>query len=93
MVTLNVMASSTDTRPALKHERHSKTAVRLKECSPEASRSISGLHAKLDADMLLDFAIHCRQNKTQSWKNTCVKTKSVYSAVSGGRLMQQLAKV
>jgi hypothetical protein len=24
------------------------------------------LHAKLDADMLLDFAIHRRQNETQS---------------------------
>jgi hypothetical protein len=24
------------------------------------------LHAKLDADTLLDFAIHCRQNKAQS---------------------------
>jgi hypothetical protein len=26
------------------------------------------LHTKLDADTLLDFAIHCRQNKTQSKK-------------------------
>jgi hypothetical protein len=33
--------SSTDTQPALKRECHSKTAVRLKECSPKASRSIS----------------------------------------------------
>jgi hypothetical protein len=34
-------SSSTDTRPALKHGCHSKTAVRLEECSLEASRSIS----------------------------------------------------
>jgi hypothetical protein len=32
---------STDTRPVLKRERHSKTAVRLKEYSPKASRNIS----------------------------------------------------
>jgi hypothetical protein len=64
-------SSSTDTQPALKHKCHPKTAVQLKECSPKASRSISRFtefHAKLDADMLLDFAIHCRQNKTQSQK-------------------------
>jgi hypothetical protein len=24
------------------------------------------LHTKLDADRLLDFAVHCRQNETQS---------------------------
>jgi hypothetical protein len=34
-------SSSTDTRPAFKHECHSKTAFRLKEHSPKASRSIS----------------------------------------------------
>jgi hypothetical protein len=47
------------------------------------------LHTKLDADTLLDFAIHCRQNETQSPKSTRVKTMHVHSAVSGGRLMQQ----
>jgi hypothetical protein len=47
------------------------------------------LHAKLDANMLLNFAIHRRQNETQSQKNTCVKTKHVHSVVSCGRLMQQ----
>jgi hypothetical protein len=46
------------------------------------------LQAKLDADTLLDFAIHCRQNETQSQKNTCIKTMHVHSAVSCGRLMQ-----
>jgi hypothetical protein len=46
------------------------------------------LHAKLDADMLLDFAIHCRQMEAQSKKNTRVKTMHVHSAVSRGRLMQ-----
>jgi hypothetical protein len=35
------LSSSTDTRLALKHECHSKTAIRLKECSPKTSRSIS----------------------------------------------------
>jgi hypothetical protein len=32
---------SSDTRPALKRECHSKTAVQLKECSSKASQSIS----------------------------------------------------
>jgi hypothetical protein len=41
------------------------------------------LHTKLDADALLDFAIHRRQNKTQIRKSTCVKTMHVH-----GRLMQ-----
>jgi hypothetical protein len=36
-------STSADTQPALKHECHSKTAVWLKECSPEALRSISGV--------------------------------------------------
>jgi hypothetical protein len=41
-------------------------------CSPKASRSISSfgsgfteLHAKLDANMLLDFAIHRRQKENE----------------------------
>jgi hypothetical protein len=38
---LESSSSSTDIRPALKRECHSKIAVRLKECSPEASRSIT----------------------------------------------------
>jgi hypothetical protein len=37
------LSSSTGTRPALKHECQSKTAVRLKECSPKASQSISSI--------------------------------------------------
>jgi hypothetical protein len=47
------------------------------------------LHSKLDADMLLDFAIHRRQNETRSRKSTRVKTIRVHSAsaVSRGRLM------
>jgi hypothetical protein len=51
----------------LKREYHSKTAVQLKECSPKASQSINRfteLHAKLDADVLLDFTIHHRQIET-----------------------------
>jgi hypothetical protein len=46
------------------------------------------LHTKLDADTLLDFAIHHRENKTRSQKSTHVKTMRVHSAVSHGRLMQ-----
>jgi hypothetical protein len=46
------------------------------------------LHTKPDADMLLDFAIHRRQNKTRSRNSTPVKTIQVHSAVSHGRLMQ-----
>jgi hypothetical protein len=34
-------SSSTDIPPALKHECHSKTTVRLKDWSPKASQSIS----------------------------------------------------
>jgi hypothetical protein len=46
------------------------------------------LQAKLDADTLLDFAIHHRQNETRSQKSNCVKIMHVHSAVSHGRLMQ-----
>jgi hypothetical protein len=46
------------------------------------------LHAKLDADTLLDFAIHGRQNETRSRKSTRVKTMLVHSAMSLGRVMQ-----
>jgi hypothetical protein len=50
----------------LKREFYLKTAVLLKECSPKTSRSISKgfgsgfieLHAKLDADTLLDKRKH-----------------------------------
>jgi hypothetical protein len=34
-------SSSIDTRPALKRECHSKTAVQVKECSPKPSQNIS----------------------------------------------------
>jgi hypothetical protein len=34
-------SSSTDPRPTLKRDCHSRTAVQLKECSPKASQSIS----------------------------------------------------
>jgi hypothetical protein len=46
------------------------------------------LHAKLDGDTLLDFAIHRRQNETRSRKSFHVKTIQVHSMVSRGRLMQ-----
>jgi hypothetical protein len=86
-------SSPTDTQQALKHECRSKTAVWLKECSPKVSRSISrvlvaDLLRKLDAETLLNFAIHHRQNETRSRKSTSVKTMHVHSAVLHGRLMQ-----
>jgi hypothetical protein len=46
------------------------------------------LHAKLDVDTLLYFAIHRRQNKRRSRKSTRVKTVLIHSKVSRGRLMQ-----
>jgi hypothetical protein len=50
------------------------------------------LHAKLDANMLLDFAIHRRQNETWSRKSTRVKTMLVHSVMSCGRVMQQACR-
>jgi hypothetical protein len=52
--------SSNDTRLALKHECYSETTVQLGECSQKAP--------KLGTDILLNFAIHCRQNKTWAEK-------------------------
>jgi hypothetical protein len=46
------------------------------------------LYAKLDADTLLDFAIHRRQNETRNRKSTPLKTMHAHSPVSRGRLMQ-----
>jgi hypothetical protein len=47
------------------------------------------LCTKLVADMLLDFAIHCRKEKeTKSQKSTYVKTMCIHSAVSHSSLMQ-----
>jgi hypothetical protein len=96
LLVLARLSSSTDTQPALKRACHSKTTVRLKECSPKASRSISRFSVavlpsftqKFDADTLLDFSIHHRQNQTQSPKSTHVKKIHVHSTVSCGRLMQ-----
>jgi hypothetical protein len=87
---------SSGTPQTVKCECHSKTAVQLKECSPKASMKhfkdfgsgFTELHAKLDADTLLDFAIHHSQKETQSQKGTCVKTMCVHSAVPHDRLMQ-----
>jgi predicted transposase YbfD/YdcC len=42
------------------------------------------LHAKLDANKLLDFAIHRKQNETQNRKCTLIKTVHVHSAVLHG---------
>jgi hypothetical protein len=53
------------------------------------SSGFTELRAKHDADTLLDFAFHRRQNEELSWKSTRVKIIRVHSAVSRGRLMQQ----
>jgi hypothetical protein len=45
------------------------------------------LHAKLDADTLLDFVIHRRQNEEINGKSTSVETMHAHSMVSRGRLM------
>jgi hypothetical protein len=67
----------------------------LKNVLPKPQEAFQGvcsrftdLHAKLNADTVLDFAIHQRENKTQSQKNTFVKTMRVHSTVSHGGLMQ-----
>jgi hypothetical protein len=52
------------------------------------SSGFTELHAKLNADMLLNFAIHGRQNEAQSQKSTGVKTMCIHNAVSCGRLMR-----
>jgi hypothetical protein len=46
------------------------------------------LYAKLEANMLLNFSIHHRQNERQSRKSTRVKTVRVHCVVSGCRLME-----
>jgi hypothetical protein len=64
-------SSSADNRPALKHECHSKSALRLKECSSKASRSISrvsladlpSFSQNLVQTRLLEFAIDRSQKK------------------------------
>jgi hypothetical protein len=49
----------------------------------------TGLHIKCYTDKLLDYAIHCRQNETESKKNACLETMHVDRVVSYCRLMQQ----
>jgi hypothetical protein len=70
LVALNV-SSSTDTRPALKYECHSKTAVRLKECYPKASWSISTVSV---AD-LLSFTQNLMQTHCSILPSIADKTK------------------
>jgi hypothetical protein len=65
------LSSSTDTQLALKRECHSKTAVWLKECSPKASRSISGV---LIAD-LPSFTPNLRQTCCSILPSIANKTK------------------
>jgi hypothetical protein len=58
----------------------------------EFGSGIAELHAKLDADTLLHFAIHHKQKATQIRKSTHVKTMPVHSAVPRGRPMQRACR-
>jgi hypothetical protein len=90
------LSSSTDTLPAMKRECHSKTALRLKECSPKASRSISRVSVA-DLPSFTQNLVQTRcsifppiaeRRNTKSKKNTRTETMRVHSAVSYGGLMQ-----
>jgi hypothetical protein len=39
---LESLSSSTETRPALKHDCHSETTIRLKECSSDPHEALQG---------------------------------------------------
>jgi hypothetical protein len=62
----------------------------------KVSRSISRVSVadlpsftqNLDANRLLDFAMHRRQKETRNRRSTHVKTKRVHSAMSRGTLKQ-----
>jgi hypothetical protein len=56
-------------------------------CKEGFGSGFTKLHAKLDADVVLNVAIHCKQNETQSQKSTNVTTMYVHSTVLHGRLM------
>jgi hypothetical protein len=71
LVRLEPLSSLTDTQPALKHECHSETSVRLEECSPKASQSISGVSV---AD-LLSFIENLMQTHCSILSSIADKTK------------------
>jgi hypothetical protein len=83
---------STDIRPALKHECHTKTAVQLHEYSPKASQNIS----RISVADLPSFTQKFLQTRSPSFLSIAAKTKHevekafmpVHSAVSRGRLIQ-----
>jgi hypothetical protein len=54
-----LLSSSTDTRPALKRECHSKTTVQLEECSPKASQTISSVSV-VDLPIFTQYLIQAR---------------------------------
>jgi hypothetical protein len=64
-------SSLADTRPALKRECHSETPVRLKECSPKASRSI----LKLSVADLPSFTQNLMQTRCSILPFIAEKTK------------------
>jgi hypothetical protein len=78
------LSFSTDTQLALKRECHSKTIVRVKRMFSKSlkkrfkgfSSGFTELHAKLDADTFLNFAIHCKRNETQSQKKHSFKNNA-----------------
>jgi hypothetical protein len=55
----------------------------------KAFQGFTKFHAKLDAEIMLNFEIHCRQKETQSQESNRVRTMCVYSMVSHGSMMQQ----
>jgi hypothetical protein len=52
------------------------------------SSEFAELNAKLYRNVLLNFAIHCKERKREVLFFILVKTMVVHSAVSHGRLMQ-----
>jgi Skp family chaperone for outer membrane proteins len=76
----------TDTQPALKHECHSKTDVHLKELLQKPQKAFQGfrkriyeLHAKLDADTLLNLSLIPNKSKHKIEK-AFVKKQCLFTA-------------
>jgi hypothetical protein len=74
-----------------------KNNCQLNDCFPQALRNFKGFsreftefHAKLDAETLLDFAIHCRQEKKR-FPTATVQKMCLHSTVSGGRRCDRLS--
>jgi hypothetical protein len=64
----------------------------LKKHFKDFSGGFTELHAKFYADLLLDFAIHRRQNEIQNQKNHLCKNIACSQHKSRGRLKQQACR-